>query len=246
MNERSELLNFGKSICIEIESLSKKSAYFDKNTGLMLFVYGSWVRGSGVTKNDFYVPRSETEAKPVYFRRKSRKPGEKRRAPTGKNGGALMHQQIMHEMRCIRWGVKCKCAEHTPFPNGFVLKALPGGPAQKNANQLRRILNERNLIYLTGEVFVVVSPYKKTGTAVDGVAIDANDRSSLWVIELKTGHRNVSLLSLKKHKAQTRAGMIGLRRVVEGQKNKRVVVGGLLIYLSEDQDCVRVELVHWE
>lgn len=231
--------DWGKHLCVGIEMLSSATARYYKKIGLFLFVDGRWVRGSGVT-GDHREPLREIRVTP---RRKKRKPGEKRRAPTGRTGGTLLHQQIMHELRCSRWGVPCKCSDHTPFPLGFVLAAREGGPARRLAAQLRRVLSERGLFYVTGEVHVVVDPRRRVGTAVDGVAASLSDSRQLWAIELKTGHRHVTSATLAKHKAQTRAGMEGLQRLVGTKKDWRKVVGGLLIYLSGDRECVRVEEV---
>lgn len=234
--------DWGKHLCVGIEMLSGASARYDKKDGLFLFVDGRWVRGSGVT-GSHREPLRDIRTVP---RRKKRAPGEKRRAPTGRTGGTLLHQQIMHELRCVRWVVPCKCAEHTPFPRGFVLAALAGGPAQRLVTQLRRVLAERSLFYVTGEVHVVVDPRRRVGTAVDGVAAALDDPRRLWAIELKTGHRHVAPMTLTKHKAQTRAGMEGLQRLVGTEKDGRKVTGGLLIYLSGNVECVRVEEVRWD
>lgn len=237
----TDALKWGRFLCVNIETLSGKAARYDKKRGLVLFVDGEWVRGTGVSGSRQDSPSETRRSRRV----RRREPGEKRRAPTGKLGGALLHQQIMHELRCARWGVPCKCAEHTPFPQGVVLPALAGGPAKRNAAQLMRVLSERGLLYVTGEVYVIVNPRRRIGTAVDGVAAATDDQRRLWVLELKTGHRHVSPLALSKHKAQTRAGMEGLQRLLGGHKDGKEVVGGLLVYLSGDQECVRVEEVRW-
>jgi len=238
----------GRELCAELELLSGRVARYSARTGLLIFVRGRWVSGSGVTREE----RGPLREVPVRRRRRERRRGEKMRAPAGRLGGSLLHQQVMHELRCLQWfrgaGVtpNCKCAAHSPFPDGYVLPALPGGPGASCARELRRLLGERGLFYVTGEVGVVVDPDARKGTFVDGVAAALENPRELWALELKTGHRHVAGLTLARHKAQTRAGMKGLARLAARLREKTTVAGGLLIYLDGVRECVRVEEIRWE